>query len=134
MLLLKRVSTLALALSFSWPVSHFWRFTNFYWPLFQKCFFFPYALDVCTSPLGMRCRSDVSFRSHIGRDITDQAETSSRHRNRYVNETNLFETYLQHLTGTQKKLTYLKRHSDVPIDTWVRLTNLTHRRDVITDT
>ena len=28
----------------------------------------------------MRRRRDVSFRSHIGRDVADHAETSSRHR------------------------------------------------------
>ena len=30
------------------------------------------------NPPGMQCRSDVSFRSHIGRDVADHAETSSR--------------------------------------------------------
>ena len=43
-------------------------------------------------PPGMRCRSDVSFRSHIGRDVADHAGTSSGRRNWYVNERNLFET------------------------------------------
>ena len=43
-------------------------------------------------PPGMRRRSDVSFRSHIGWDVTDHTETSSQRRNRYVNETDLFET------------------------------------------
>ena len=44
-----------------------------------------------TSP-SMRHRSDVSFRSHIGWDVADHAYTSSRYRNWYVNETDLFET------------------------------------------
>ena len=82
----------------------------------------------------MRRPSDVSVRSHIGRDVADYAETSSRRRNRYVNETDLFETSLRRLIGTWKKLAYLRRYSDVPIDTQVRLINLTHRRDVITVT
>ena len=65
----------------------------------------------------MRRRSNVSKRSHIGRDVVDHAETSSRRRNRNVIETDLFETSLRRLIGTWKKLTYLRRHSDVPIDT-----------------
>ena len=28
-----------------------------------------------TNPLGMRRRRDISFRSHIGREVTDHAET-----------------------------------------------------------
>ena len=51
-------------------------------------------------PPGMRHRSDVLFRSHIGRDFADHAETSSRRRNWYVNEMNLFETLQRRLTGT----------------------------------
>ena len=46
-----------------------------------------------SNPPGMRRRSDVSVKSHIGRDIANHAETSSRRRNRYVNET----TYLRRL-------------------------------------
>ena len=67
----------------------------------------------------MRRRSDVSVRSHTSRDVADHAETSSRRRNRYANETNLFhiEMSLRHLSGTWKKLTYLRRHNEVPIDT-----------------
>ena len=42
------------------------------------------------SPPGMRRRSDISFRSHIGRDAADHAETSSRRRRWYMNETDLF--------------------------------------------
>ena len=68
-------------------------------------------------PTGMQCRSDISVRSHISRDVVDHAETPSRRRNRYVNETDLFETSLRRLTGTWNKLTYLRRHNDVPIDT-----------------
>ena len=74
-------------------------------------------LQLVYYPPGMRRRSDVSVRSHISRDVTDHAETSSRRRNRYVNVTDLFETSLRRLSGTWKKLTYLRRHSDVPIDT-----------------
>ena len=47
----------------------------------------------------LRC-SDISIRSDIGQDVGDQAETSSQRGNRYVNETDLFETSLQDLTGT----------------------------------
>ena len=65
----------------------------------------------------MQRRSDVSVRSHIDRDVADHAETSSRLHNRYVNETDLFETSLRRLIGTWKKLTYLRRHNDVAIDT-----------------
>ena len=43
---------------------------------------------------------DVVATSHIGRDVADHAETSSRRRNRYVNETDLFEKSLRRLTGT----------------------------------
>ena len=68
-------------------------------------------------PPGMQRRSDVSVRSHIGRDVADHAETSSRRRKRYVNEADLFETSLRRLIGTWKKLTYLRRHNDVPVDT-----------------
>ena len=51
-------------------------------------------------PPGMRRRSDVSFRSHIGRDVADHAETSSQRLNWYVNETDLFETSLRRLIST----------------------------------
>ena len=43
-------------------------------------------------PPGMQCRSDVSFRSHIDRDVANHAKTSSQHRNWCVNETDIFET------------------------------------------
>ena len=52
-----------------------------------------------TKPDGMRRRSDVSNRPHIGWDVADQAEMSSRLLNRHVNETDLFETSLRYLTG-----------------------------------
>ena len=51
-------------------------------------------------PLGIRRRSDVSFRSHIGRDIADHAKTSSLRHNMYGHETELFETSLRRLTDT----------------------------------
>ena len=63
-----------------------------------------------------RC-SDVSIRSFLGRDVADHVETSSRRPNRYVNEAGLFETSLKRLIGTWKKLAYLRRHNNVPIDT-----------------
>ena len=52
------------------------------------------------TPPGMRRRSNVSIRSHIGQDVADYAETSSQRRNSYVNETDLFETPLRRLNGT----------------------------------
>ena len=52
------------------------------------------------NPPGMRCGSNVSCRSHIGRDVSDHANTSSRRRNWYVNETDLFEMSLRRYTGT----------------------------------
>ena len=55
------------------------------------------------NPPGMRRRSDVSIRPHIGREVVDYADTSSRRRNRYVNETDLFETSLRRLNGMWKK-------------------------------
>ena len=70
-----------------------------------------------TYPPSMQCHRDVSVSSHISRDVVDHAETPSRRRNRYVNETDLFETFLQRLIGTWKKMTYLRRHNDVPVDT-----------------
>ena len=48
----------------------------------------------------MRLRSDVSFRSHKGQDVADNAKTSSRLGNWYVNEMDLFETSLRRLTRT----------------------------------
>ena len=35
-------------------------------------------------PTGMPCRSDLSFRSHIGRNVADHAGKSSRLRNCYI--------------------------------------------------
>ena len=54
----------------------------------------------CTFTPGMRRRSDVSFRSHIGWAVSDHAKTSSRRCNWYVNETSLFETSSRRLTVT----------------------------------
>ena len=68
-------------------------------------------------PPDMRRHSDISDTSHIGWDVADHDETSSRRRNRYVNETDLFETSLRRLIGTWKKLTSLRCHNDVAIDT-----------------
>ena len=82
----------------------------------------------------MKPCSDVSVNSHISRDVANHAETSSRRRNRYVNETDISETSLRRLIGVWKKLTYLRHHNDESIDTKVRLTKLTHCRDVITVT
>ena len=65
----------------------------------------------------MRRRSDVSVRSHIGRDVADDVEMSLQRRNRYVNEMDLFETSLRRVIGPQKKSTNLRGHRDVPIDT-----------------
>ena len=54
-------------------------------------------------PPGMRRRSDVSVRHHIGRNVADHAETSSRRRNRYVNEADLFGTSFRRLIGGVEK-------------------------------
>ena len=70
-----------------------------------------------TAPPGMRRRIDVSFRSHIGWNVANHANTSSRRRNWYVNETDVFETSLRRLTGTWIKPTNLRRRSDVPTGT-----------------
>ena len=51
-------------------------------------------------PPDMRNRSDVSFRSDIGRDVVGHAETLSWRHNWNVNETDLSETTLQCLIGT----------------------------------
>ena len=53
-----------------------------------------------SNPHGMRRPSDVSFRSHLGWDVADHAETSSKRRNWYVNKTDLFETSLRPLINT----------------------------------
>ena len=83
---------------------------------------------------GIQCRGEVSFRFHIGRDVADHAETLSWRRNWYVNETDLFVTSLGRLIGTWIKPTNLRRRNDVPINILVRLTNLTRRRQVTTNT
>ena len=51
------------------------------------------------NPPGIKRRSNVSFRSHVARDVTNHAETSSRGRNWYVIETDLLETSLRRLIG-----------------------------------
>ena len=78
----------------------------------SNCFYFLKIQALCIAiittqktrfpiyPPGMRRCSDVSFRSHKGRDVADHAKTSSRRRNWYVNETDLFEMSLRRLTGT----------------------------------
>ena len=58
------------------------------------------SLSTRPIPPGMRRRSDVSFWSHLGWDVTDHIETSSRRRYWYVNESDLFGTLSRRLTGT----------------------------------
>ena len=53
-----------------------------------------------TNPPGMRRCCNVSSSSHIGRDVSDHAQTSSWRSNWYVNKTDLFETSLRRLIGT----------------------------------
>ena len=48
----------------------------------------------------MKRRRDVAFRSYIGLDVADHAKTSSRRRNWYVNETDVFEPSLRRVVGT----------------------------------
>ena len=55
---------------------------------------------VTNNPPGMRRRSDVSFWSHLSWDVEDHIAMLSRPRYWYVNETDLFGTLLQRLTGT----------------------------------
>ena len=60
-----------------------------------------YGFKTCgTIPPGMRRRRDVSFRSHIGRDVADHAKTPSQRSNWYINEMDLSEMSLRRLTGT----------------------------------
>ena len=49
---------------------------------------------ISDDPPRMRSRSDNLFTSQIDRYIADHAAMSSRHRNWFVNETDLFETSL----------------------------------------
>ena len=84
---------------------------------YKKSPLFSFASSNSSYLTGMPRRSDISVRSHISRDVADHAETSSQRRNRYVNETDQFKTSLRRLIGTWKKLTYLRRHNDVLIDT-----------------
>ena len=58
------------------------------------------SFQIVNYPPSMRGRSDVSFWSHLSRDIADHIETSSRRGFWYVNETDLFVTLLRRLTGT----------------------------------
>ena len=53
-----------------------------------------------TFPPGMRRRSDVSFWSHLGWDVADHIETSSRRHYWYVNEMDLFGTLSRRVTDT----------------------------------
>ena len=55
-----------------------------------------------TFPPGMRRRSDVPIKSHIGWDVADHAAPSSQRRSKYVNETDIFEISLRRVIGTQK--------------------------------
>ena len=66
--------------------------------------------------------------------IADHAETSTWRRNLYVNETDLFVTSLLRLIGRKIKPANLRRRNNTPIDNYVRLTNLTSRREVETNT
>ena len=56
--------------------------------------------EIMRKPHGMRRRSDISLRSHIGCDVTDHAETSSPRPNWYVNKTDLSETTFRRFIGT----------------------------------
>ena len=67
-------------------------------------------------PPRMRRRSNVLFRSHIGWEIADHAETSSRRQDWYMNEMDLFETSLWRFIGRQVKPTNLTRPNDVPVN------------------
>ena len=67
---------------------------------------YPACEIVATSHLG----------PHIGREVADHAETSSRRRNWYVNETEQFETPFRSLIGTKIRRIILRRCHDVPID------------------
>ena len=49
----------------------------------------------------MKSRRDVAFRSYIGPDVADHANTSSRRRNWYVNETDVFEPSLRRVIGSK---------------------------------
>ena len=67
------------------------------------------------------------------RFIADPAETSTWRRNLYVNETDLFVRCLWRLIGSRIKPANLRSRNNTPIDTLVRLTNLTRRREVATN-
>ena len=65
--------------------------------------------------------------------IADHAETSTWRRNLYVIETDLFVTSLPCLIGRKIKPANFRRRNNAPIDTKVRLTNLTRPREVATN-
>lgn len=52
-------------------------------------------------PPSVRRCSNISVRPHIGWEVTDHAETSSRPQNWYVNEMDLFKMPLQRPIATQ---------------------------------
>ena len=56
--------------------------------------------SILINPPSMKRRRDVAFRSYIGPDVADHAKTSSRRRNWYVNETDVFEPSLRRVVGT----------------------------------
>ena len=56
--------------------------------------------SILINPPSMKRRRDVTFRSYIGPDVADHAKTSSRRRNWYVNETDVFEPSLRRVVGT----------------------------------
>ena len=65
--------------------------------------------------------------------ITDHAEAPICRRSLYVNEPDLFVTPLQRLIGRKIKPANLRSRNNAPIDTYVRLTNLTRRREFPTN-
>ena len=76
------------------------------------CYLLPavYVISGCNSSTvfhtlerSHRRRSDVSFSSHIGRDVADHAETSSRRLDWYVNEKDLVETSHWYVVQTDQK-------------------------------
>ena len=57
--------------------------------------------SILINPPSMKSRRDVAFRSYIGPDVADHAKTSSRRRNWYVYETDVFEPSLQRVIGSK---------------------------------
>ena len=75
------------------------------------CYLLPavYVISGCNSSTvfhilerSHRRRNDVSFSSHVGRDVADHAEASSRRRDWYVNEKDLVETSHWYVVQTDK--------------------------------